>query len=189
MQNTIAVTHYRLTTNDYHKMAEVGILDKNSRVELINGAMITMPPIGSTHAYTVDQLNRILTKKANMTQMVRIQNPIQLGQHDEPEPDIAIVKDNNYADTHPTAEDVILVIEVSDTTLSYDRSVKGELYAKHDICEYWIINLKDKQIEIYTQPKDGQYQETQITRGNRSLSPLSLSNITLTAQALSQILA
>ncbi len=152
------------TVDEYYKLAEVGILKDTDKVELINGEIITMSPINSPHAATVTGLTILLIEKLRKSVTVISQNPIRLDNFSEPEPDITIAKyrRNNYFDNHPTPEDVLVVVEVSDSTLEKDRTIKVPLYATANIPEYWIINLVDKQIEIYRQPKKGAYHFKQI---------------------------
>lgn len=136
-----APTRHRLTVEAYHRMGEAGIFGEDDRVELVDGELIDMTPIGSRHAYVVDLINRLFTKKVSQNRLVRVQNPIQLGEYDEPEPDLAVVRNAAYFDHHPQAADVLLIIEVSETSLEYDKSTKVPCYARYGIPEVWIIDL------------------------------------------------
>ncbi|MEL6836587.1 MAG: Uma2 family endonuclease [Bacteroidota bacterium] len=161
---TLAPKRIRFTVDSYYKMAELGLLDENRQVELINGDIIDMSPIKSYHAGTVNFLNRALTLSLNDLATVCVQNPIRLDNYSEPEPDIILAKFRSdlYRRKHPTPEDTLLVIEVADSSLQFDREVKGELYATAGIPEYWIVNLTDRQLEVYTEPRVGSYQSKQI---------------------------
>lgn len=141
-------------------MAEVGILKPTDDVELINGEIIQkMSPIKSIHADIVDviaeQLFASLTGKAK----IRIQNPIHINDNSQPEPDLAVAKLQSYRDNHPSPADIHLIIEVSDSTLHFDRTQKKKLYASAMIPEYWIVNVSDKQVEVYTLPEKSDYKE------------------------------
>ncbi len=147
-----ALTRHRLTVDEYHRMGEAGIFGEDDRVELIDGELIDMTPIGSRHAYVVDLINRLFTKEASQDRLVRVQNPIQLGEYGEPEPDLAVVRNAAYFDRHPQAADVLLIIEVSETSLNYDKSIKVPYYARYEIPEVWIIDLDGKRITVNRKP-------------------------------------
>lgn len=140
------------------------ILTANDKVELINGEIIQMSPIGSKHAALVDQLNNYLAFSLYEKAIVRTQNPIQLAPNSEPEPDLAIVKfqADYYRQQHPVAADILWIIEVVDSSFEFDAIIKSEMYAKALIPEYWIVNLNSKQIEVYTKPNENGYQHKEI---------------------------
>jgi Uma2 family endonuclease len=161
---TVQLSRKLFTVEQYHKLAEVGILKETDRVELINGKIITKSPIKSNHAGMVDRLSRILSHHLYEKATITVQNPIRIYEHSEPEPDVVIAhhKANDYVSHHSTPKEIYVVIEVSDTTLEKDCEVKHPLYASAGIPEYWIINLIDRQIETYRQPKNGEYHFKQI---------------------------
>lgn len=161
---TLQLNRKLFTVEEYHKLIEVGILTEDDRVELINGEIIAMSPINSNHAGIVNRLSRILLKKLDLKATITIQNPILLTDSSEPEPDLTIAhfSENDYISKHPGPSDIYLVLEVSDSTLVYDQSIKATLYATANIPEYWIINLLDRQIEIHRQPKNDEYHFKQI---------------------------
>src|SRR5690606_20814261 len=138
----------------------VGLLAWDARVELIEGEIIDMAPIGSRHAMAVDLLTERLVEMANRSALVRTQGPGRLGPHSEPEPDIALLKRHvdRYVNSHPTADDFLLIIEVSDTTLRFDREVKARLYALHRIPEYWVIDLTNDRLHVHRDPSQGRYE-------------------------------
>lgn len=159
IQNNSLSIH-RFSIDDYHNLGEVGILKEDDRVELIEGRITDMTPIGSKHAACVDRLTNLLVKKLGDNAIVRVQNPIDLTDNDsEPEPDIAILKRQSdfYAEHHPTASDVLLIIEVADSSMDYDRFIKIPLYAKAGIHEVWLVNLLDNTIETYRSPSSEGY--------------------------------
>jgi Uma2 family endonuclease len=143
-------------------MAEVGILRPDARVELIEGEIIDMAPNGSRHAGTIDQLAAIfggLERPARDRVMVRVQNPVRLDEHSEPEPDVALLRPRAdfYKSAHPRPPDVLLIIEVSVTSLRYDREIKVPLYARNGIREVWVIDLDGQSLIRYRDPREGAY--------------------------------
>lgn len=146
---------------EWHRMGEAGIFPPEARLELIEGEILHMAPIGFNHAGHVARLIHALTLRVQGRAIVNSQNPVQLGDLSEPEPDFLLLKPDPdfYTTRHPKAADVLLLIEVSDSTLRFDREQKRRLYATHQIPEYWIVNLIDNCLEIYRQPDDGDYQE------------------------------
>ena len=155
-------------------MAEVGLLSPDVRVELIEGEIVEMSPIGSTHAGTVDRSSAFLNRKLGNTVIVRVQNPIRLDDFSEPQPDLALLKPRKdfYSKSHPSPEDVLVVIEVADTSVDYDRNVKLPLYARAGIPEAWLMVLAKDVIEVYSQPRNGKYQKVQrLKRGKNLVSP------------------
>ena len=167
---------YRLTVEQYYKMAEVGILGIDQRTELIDGEIIEMSAIGTKHAICVSNLSEILTLRTIQIAHVRQQNPIHLSDRSEPQPDIALVKrpSSLYLDCHPRPEDIFLIIEVSDSTLKYDREIKIPLYAKAGIPEVWITNIEEQIFEVYKSPNQDSYEHMQIY-GKGEVIPMSIS--------------
>jgi Uma2 family endonuclease len=147
---------YRLSVEQYHRMGRDGILPEDNTVELLEGLLVTKMTKGPPHETCLGILNRRLTRALPDDKMVRIQGPITLSDS-EPEPDLVIAEgdERRYADTHPRPRDVHLVCEVADSSLSLDRNDKLRLYARARISVYWIVNLQDNRIEVYTQPRAG----------------------------------
>ena len=152
---------HRWTVAEYHRMGEVGLLNEDSRVELIDGEIVEMAPIGSSHGGNVNRFIRLFSKIVGDKAIVSAQNPVVLGGYSEPEPDIALLRwrADDYVQSHPHPEDVLLLIEVSDSTLRYDRDVKIPLYAKNGIPEVWLLDIPNRQLEIYREPTNGEYQQ------------------------------
>ena len=151
-------------------MGEVGIFSEDDRVELLDGEILEMTPIGSRHAACVDRLNRILTSQLRTTAIVRIQNPIRLNDRSEPQPDIAVLQPRAdfYEQAHPGPPDVLLLIEVIDSSSELDQRVKLPLYAKAGMREVWLVNLEERTIYVYRRPSQLGYQETkQVQRADR----------------------
>ncbi len=180
--NPIMAPHWKLTVEDYHRMAEAGILHEDDRVELIEGELIQMTPIGPWHSGLVNTLNESLTYRTWGRAIASVQNPIHLGPGSEPQPDFVLLRhrQDRYKSRLPTSADVLLLVEIADSTLSYDRKIKIPLYARHNIPEYWIINQPDRQIEVYTMPEPalGHYADCRnFTEGQ--LSPSQFPDISL----------
>lgn len=154
------ISRYYFSVAEFERMGEAGVFTKDARLELIEGEIIEISPIGSRHAACVNFLSRFLNRTVGDIALVSTQNPIRLNDFSEPEPDLALLRlrDDFYRNAHPAPADVFLIIEVADTTLAYDRQVKAPLYAKAGVAEVWIINLTDEQIEVYAKPVDGTYQ-------------------------------
>ena len=160
------VARRRFTVHDYHRMGEVGILHEDDRVELIEGEIVEMAAIGTRHFTCVNQLNRLLVRGVGDAAIVSVQNPVRLDEHTEPQPDLTVLQVRDYRESLPMPEDVLLLIEVSDTTLSYDRGVKLPLYARAGIPEVWIVDLVGEVIERHTDPSgDGYRSLKQARRG------------------------
>ncbi|HVG31752.1 MAG TPA: Uma2 family endonuclease [Pyrinomonadaceae bacterium] len=162
---------YFFTVAEFERMGEAGIFAKDAHLELIEGALYDMPVIGSRHAACVKFLSRFLNVAVGDKALVSTQNPIQLDDYSEPQPDVALLRlrEDFYRHAHPTQIDVLLLIEVADTTVDYDRLVKVPLYAKAGIKEVWVVNLPAEQIEIYAEPSGDAYKITkQIKRGEEA---------------------
>lgn len=146
--------------HEYHRMSEAGILTEDDRIELIEGELTEMSPIGSRHAACVMRLTKLLERAVGERYIINIQNPVRLDDLSEPEPDVAVLRyrEDFYAESHPAPQDALLLIEISDTSLDYDRTVKLPLYAKHEIPEVWIVDLQSsRSIEVYTNPDGDRY--------------------------------
>jgi Uma2 family endonuclease len=164
--------HRLLTVDEYYRMAEAGIISPDERTELIEGEIIRMAPMKSLHASTCAWLNERFILNLKGTASVRCQLPVRLNDKTEPEPDIAICRRAGYEKAHPTAQDVLLIIEVSDSTYRYDRYVKVPLYALHSVPEVWLIDLNAKQIEIFQRPQGESYETLSKTDLAAKISPL-----------------
>ncbi len=183
---TVQIAHRPFTVAEYYRMAEVGILSEEDRVELVEGRIVTMSPIGSRHAACVDRLNRLFNHRSAQNVLVRVQNPIRLDDFSEPEPDLALLhpRDDFYAEEHPAAADVLLVLEVADTSEEYDRDVKVPLYARTGIPEVWLVSLSKNLTEIYTQPVDGTYQNIHQAKPGETVYPQGVPGLTIPVDEL-----
>ena len=169
------VNRRRFTVLEYHRMVEAGILREDDHVELIHGEIIQMSPIGNPHSSTVRRLINKLTRQLDSEFTIDAQNPVKIRDHSEPEPDIVILpfRDDYYADG-VTPADVLLIIEVSDTTLRYDQTVKLPLYATAGIPEVWIIDVGRQQLKVHHDPSEGQYQSSNTLFRNETVSATQL---------------
>ena len=161
---TVQIERHLFTTAEYEEMVSAGILTENDKVELINGEIVEMTPIGIAHNAAVDRLNRLLNQATGTDAIVRVQSSIRLDDRSEPEPDISLLRprDDFYGDAHPGPDDILLLIEVADTSLEFDRSVKLPLYARAGIPEVWLVDLNDERIEVHRTPEPGGYRTRDI---------------------------
>ena len=171
---SVQIQKYYFNVEDYYRMADAGLFPIGARIELIEGEVVEMSPIGNRHAACVDRLNTFLNHILSGKAIVRVQGPIRLNDFSEPQPNIALLKprDDFYSNSHPTPADVLLIIEVADTSVDYDRRVKRQLYARAGIPETWVMVLPKDYIEVHSQPVNGKYQKVQrLKRGRTLVSP------------------
>lgn len=173
------ITRHRITVDEYYRMAEAGILAEDARVELIEGEIIDMPPIGAEHGGTVAHLNELLSAAAGQQAQVRVQLPVRLSDISEPVPDFALVarRADFYKKKHPGPGDTYVVIEVSQSSLRYDLQVKAALYARHRISEYWVIDLPGRQIRFFRAPSSEQYTDISVQKAPAIVAPIALPDI------------
>ena len=159
------VTRHRINTEQFHKMAEVGMFVPGERVELIEGEIIDMAPIGSLHCGNVGWLTQTFVESLHGKAFVWVQNALRLSQSVEVYPDLVLLKPRTdfYRHAHPGPDDVLLVVEVADSSAAFDRSVKAELYARHAIPEYWIVDIPSRCIRFHRTPADGRYTDITTT--------------------------
>jgi Uma2 family endonuclease len=184
MSVLIARRHFKVT--EYYRMAAAGVLSEDDRVELIEGEIIEMNPIGSRHAACVGRLTKFLERLAGDRVIVWVQNPVQVSDYSEPLPDVALLRprDDFYAQANPQPTDVLLIIEVADSSVEYDRDIKRPLYAEAGISEFWLVNLPQATIEIYTQPIGATYQELRTVKRGESLTAKSIVNLMIDADVV-----
>ena len=173
----------RFTVDDYYRMAQAGILDEDSRVELIDGDVIAMSPLGPSHAGEVDRLNRVFQRRVEDRAIVRVQNPVRLNPRSEPQPDLTLLRprDDFYRTAHPEPADVLLLIEVMDSSASYDRGTKLGLYAREGIAEVWLIDLNGDRVEVYRRPDGERYADALICERGQAIAPLAFPDLRLEA--------
>ncbi|MGH7673070.1 MAG: Uma2 family endonuclease [Gemmatimonadales bacterium] len=164
----------RFTVEDYHRLAEVGVLGEDDRVELLDGQIVEMSPIGPRHAGRVKNLARLLYRTFGDAILLGIQDPVVLGAQSEPEPDVAVLvpRADAYGTAHPGPADIRVVIEVADTSLAFDREVKVPLYAAAGIPEAWLVDLASDVLEVHRQPGPEGYREVRTLSRGETLAPL-----------------
>jgi Uma2 family endonuclease len=177
----IEPSHRRFTVRDYHRMAEVGILTEDDRVELVDGEIVQMTPIGGRHVACVNRLTRLLIRHTGEDATVSVQNPVQLAEDQEPQPDVAVIRARSYGDVLPGARDVLLLIEVADTSLGYDRARKLPLYARAGLAESWLVDLQGEAIERHTNPVGGTYRLTLRAGRGEEIASLAVPGLVLRA--------
>jgi Uma2 family endonuclease len=167
------------TVQEYNLMSDLGILDPTERTELIAGQIILMTSKGTPHVVTLQLLANNIQEQLDRTALIRTQDPIRLDNFSEPEPDLVIVKGTilDYAEHHPVPDDIYLVIEVADSTLKQDCEVKDKLYARSNIAEYWVIDIKNRQVHIFRDPTPTGYSSQLILTETHSVSPLAFPEI------------
>jgi Uma2 family endonuclease len=168
-----------LTIEEYHRLVEVGVLREDERVELLHGQIIAMMPIGPFHGGAVDWLGEVFAEASQRRWITRVQSVVQIGMHDEPQPDLMLLKrvPDFYRSRHPRPEDVYLLVEVADSTLLTDRLEKLPVYARAGFPEVWIVNLVERVVEVYRKPEGGAYAEALRVLPGELLSPAAFSDV------------
>jgi Uma2 family endonuclease len=172
----VAVSKRRFTADDYCRMAEVGILSPRDRVELVDGEVVTMSPIGPRHGAAVARATRALVTQARDAAIVRVQSPVRLDFYTQPEPDVVLARPRAdfYATAHPGAADVLLIVEVAEWSIDYDLEVKAPLYARNGVPEYWVVDLNENRVLCHSEPADGAYRKVRTCGRGEPLAPLLL---------------
>lgn len=181
---SVPLKRYHFNVSEFYRMADAGILTEDDRVELIEGEIIEMSPTGSRHASCVAILTKLLVETTGDEAFVWAQNPIRLNDFSEPQPDVSLLRrrDDSYRQAHPTPDDVLLLVEVSDTTAAYDKRVKVPLYARAGVVEVWVVDLAQEKIEIYARPVGGSYQQfAEVNRGE-SVTSATVPGLTLAVE-------
>jgi len=183
----VQVERWLFTVDEFHRLVETGFLKEDDRVELINGELIRMAPIGSFHLGSVIALDEFFRERLGRRVTISNQGSVVLGPRVEPQPDLVLLKrrDDHYVSALPVPADVLLLIEVSDTTLEYDRQVKGQMYAEAGITDYWIINLSAQQVEVRRVPTADGYESVRSLGRSDQVAPLAFPDLTV---AVSDIL-
>lgn len=177
---TVQVQRKLFTVDEYEQMIRAGVLGEDDRVELIEGEIVKMSPIGSAHVAHVNRLTHLLVQRVADQAQVSVQNPIRLPRS-EPQPDLTLLRPRAdfYVRALPLPADVLLLIEVSDTTAAYDRAVKVPLYARGGIPETWLIDLAEGVVEVYREPAAAGYRRKQTYGAGEELAPEALPHLRL----------
>lgn len=172
----------RFNVDEYYAMARAGILHEDDRVELIEGEILEMTPIGSRHAACVARLTSLFLLRLGKTVVVSAQNPVRLDDRTEPQPDLMLLRrrEDFYSTAHPGAADVLLLIEVADSSLQSDREFKAPLYGRHGVHETWVVDLERSLVESHFEPTPEGYRTVQVFRRGESLSPRAFPDLSLT---------
>jgi len=178
------IVHRTFTAAEYERMIEIGILSEDERIELLGGEICAMSPIGVRHAYTVRTLTNLFVKHVGHAAIIDVQNPIRLDDDSMPLPDIAVLHPRNYSSALPTPADVLLLIEVADSSLAYDRGMKFPRYAAAGIPEAWLVDLTAEIVERHTEPRDGLYRQITIARAGDTLASTVLPELTIAVSAV-----
>jgi len=182
-----APTRHQLSVADFQRMVYAGILHEDERIELIAGDLINMAPIGSEHASVIDRLTQLLILATTQSTIVRVQSPLLLDDYSQPQPDVLVLqaREDFYRHAHPRPDDVLLLIEVADTSVRFDRDVKIPLYARHGVQEVWLLDLGKRCVEVYRNPQSeiGRYCEIDV-HDQGDLIPRRLPAVTVDVQRL-----
>ncbi|MBI3156730.1 MAG: Uma2 family endonuclease [Burkholderiales bacterium] len=167
---------HRLTVAQYHRMGEAGVLMPGARVELVEGEVVEMAPIGSRHAAAVKRLISMFSGLVADRTQLAAQAPLRLDDQSEPQPDLMLLapREDFYAAAHPRPADVLLLVEVADTTSRYDREVKLPLYARHGVAEVWLVDLDEGLVHLLREPRDGRYTQIQVSATPGIVAPQAL---------------
>jgi Uma2 family endonuclease len=187
MSAVFTPTRLRISVDRYQKMVAVGVLTKYDRVELIEGEILEMAPIGVAHAEVCDRLNRLLVMATGDCAIVRVGGPVDLGGYSEPQPDLLVLKNpgpEGYRQAHPEAADVLLLIEVSDSSLAFDRGAKRDLYARYAVPEYWVVDIGGQRLIAYLDPVAGSYQRTVEFRAGDTVCPQAIPHVRIVVASL-----
>ena len=176
----------RFTVDEYSKMGEAGIIGEDDRVELIEGEIVEMPPISSPHGGGVNRLSYLLNQRLGDRALISVQNPLRLSTHSEPVPDLVVLRprDDFYATSHPEATDVLLLIEVAQTSQRYDRRVKMPLYAREGVPESWLLDVPARALEVHRDPSPDGYRTVERLRAGDRVSPQALPDLTLAVEEI-----
>jgi Uma2 family endonuclease len=180
-QQLFHATPRPLTRDEYDRIAQLGLF-LGERVELIHGIVVRMSPIGPPHSEVVDRLTEVLLRGVARRARVRIQQPFLAWDESEPEPDVAVVPSGSYAARHP--DGALLIIEVADTPLDYDRETKGPLYAASSVPEYWIVDLAQRRIEVRTDPRGGRYEQVRMASLGDTCAPGAFTDVEVSVSDL-----
>jgi len=163
-----------ITVQEYHRMAEAGILDADERVELIDGYILKMAAKGTAHSSATTRTAKLMEQLLAGQVWIRVQEPIRLNNYSEPEPDIAVVQIDplDYADHHPTVSEVYLVIEVADSSLQKDCGLKAKAYARSHILDYWVLDITERKLHVFRSPSQDGYESETVLLEDAVISPL-----------------
>lgn len=177
---------YAFTVRDYHQLVEAGHFTRADRIELINGELTLMPPIGPEHSYHTRRITNVLPDELPPGVLLQMNEPITIPDHSEPQPDAAIVKAraDGYRKAHPGPKDVLLIIEVADSSVEFDMQVKSRLYARAGIPEYWVVDVKECCVHVHTNPAQRGYKTIQVHAKGDAIKSRAVSGLAVKASDL-----
>lgn len=183
---SVQLVRRRFTVEEYRKMAETGILAEGDRVELIEGEIVEMSPIGRRHAAHVRRLIRLFSRRVGERAILDVQDPVELSDRSEPLPDIALLqpREDFYESGHPQPEDIFLLVEVADTTVESDRKIKVPLYASTNISEVWLVDIDEQAVEVYREPSPNGYKNLQKFQRGQNISLQAFPDILITVDEI-----
>lgn len=182
---SVQVSTRRFTVEEYQRMGEAGILGEDDRVELIDGRIVEMTPIGERHAASVRRLTNLLAERSRGRAIVDVQDPVYLDRWSLPQPDVTLLRPRaDFYTAHPRPEDLLLVVEVADTSLRYDRDLKLPLYARSAIPEAWLVDLQGEEIKVHTEPGPEGYQRVRTVTRDAELEVAALPGVRLRADEI-----
>lgn len=178
---SVQVARRFFTVDEYHRMGAAGVFSEDDRVELMEGEILMMSPIGSRHAASVNRVHMEFSSLLRGRAIVSVQNPVVLNDFSEPEPDIAVLRPRTdfYAQALPTAADVLLIIEVADTSFEYDRDIKLPAYARSGVPEVWLADLPAETIRVHTEPVNGVYRNARSYQRGDEITPLHFPDLSI----------
>lgn len=177
-----SLRRHAVSTGEYLRMGEAGVFAREARLELIAGEILEMAPIGSSHAGTLNILNRLVTRRAGEEAIVSVQQPVVVDDHSVPQPDLALLRprSDSYVKSHPTSADVLLLIEVADTTLAFDLGAKAALYGRSGIAELWVVDVQGRSVRVFREPSPSGYRTSFTIAEGQSVSCLALPVVAVT---------
>lgn len=177
---------YRISADEYQQMGDAGVFPPDARVELIEGEIIEVPPIGSRHAGKVERLVDLLRQAVGDRAMVRTQEPSVVGKYSVPQPDVTVVtrRDDYYESAHPEPRDVLLVVEVAESSLAFDRDVKTAMYARSGVAELWVVDVAGQRITRSASPRNGVYTESQVVRAGEMIGVAAFPDVRIDLSAV-----
>jgi Uma2 family endonuclease len=182
----VAITRRLFDADEYHKMGQAGILSRDDRVELIDGEILAMTPIGPRHSAAVNRATRQLVRIVGDHAIAQVQSSVRLSRFNEPEPDIVLLgpRSDFYASHLPGAPDIFLIIEIAESSLDYDREVKSRIYARAGVREYWLVDLVVRTVSCYSEAHEGAYAASRQAAAGQSIAPTVLPQCAIPVDAL-----
>lgn len=177
LSDAVTLRTRKFDVEEYHRLGEAGILHDDDRIELIEGELVEMAPIGGEHATIVSTFTMIVARQCDSTQLLHVQNPLRLNRESEPQPDLVLARFVPKSRDVPNFKDALLVIEVSDSTYNYDRKIKAPLYARAGVPELWIVDCQNRRVEIHSDAKGGEFSNIVVVDESATITPGLAKNI------------